>query len=108
MTEDPHLPTEQAADLPTSHRVESRRGSPHIVVTSVHPRTAQRFDEPAALLEVREHIGPFPDRRSAERWARGHYADNPSVAWTTAQVRGPAWVEQDVRRLRTPVGTPPG
>ena len=108
MTEDFHRPTEQAADTLTGHRVESRRSSPHIVVTSVDPRTAQRFDERAALLEVREHIGPFPDRRSAERWARGHYAHNPSVAWTTAQVRGPAWVEEDVRRLRTPVGPPPG
>ena len=57
---------------------------------------------------MREHIGPFPDRRSAERWARDHYADKPSVAWTTAHVRAPAWVEQDVLRLREPVGPPPG
>ena len=89
------------------HDLERRGTHPHIVVTSVAPHTARRFDDPARLLEVREHIGPFADRRSAERWARGHYADKPAVAWTTAQVRGPEWVEQDVRRLRAPVGPPP-
>ena len=88
--------------LQRGHDLGRRTSSPYVVVTSVAPHVARRFDEAAELLEAREHIGPFADRRSAERWARSHYADKPAVAWTTAQVRGPAWVEEDVRRLRAP------
>lgn len=99
-----HLSRRQAAAALTAHVVESQGTCPHVVVASIDPEVAAVFDEPEKLTEQREHIGPFSDRQAAETWAVRHYADKPGVDWTTAQVRRPQWVEDDVRRLRGSIG----
>lgn len=95
-----HMTTRQAVDALTAHMVEGQGTYPHIVLASIAPAVAARFDEPAMLAEHREYVGPFIGRRAAERWAAGHYADKPAVVWSVAEVRRPDWVEEDVRRLR--------
>ena len=95
-----HTATRPAVDALTAHRVESQAMSSHVVLASIAPAVAARFDGTASLSEHREHVGPFVGRRAAERWAAGHYADKPAVVWSVAEVRRPDWVEDDVRRLR--------
>jgi hypothetical protein len=95
-----HMTTRQAVDALTAHMVESQGTDPYIVLASIAPEVAARFDEPAMLSEHREYVGPFVGRRAAERWAAGHYADKPAVVWSVAEIRRPDWVEADVRRLR--------